>query len=369
MQLSRPYIAVLGVVAVLGAAWMFVLRPHNNSASTAASTPAAPGVTGLARDVAKARGAVATSQANAASLASKSAAASSASGAPASTAAAGGAPAPTTASKPVVVHLSKGSSPGTPTATPAATHPAAVSPSVQVASDLKLGKVVVILFWDPRAANDQAVMRQLGDVSRQGGKVVVMTAQPSQVASFGTVTTGVQVTETPTVLVINHQGQANVLTDLVDADTINQAVSDAQRGAGAVQTPTFSAWTPSSSRAAYIDRADNLCRAIDKSNKSDATLAQQITNFQAVTQLAISQINQVRAVPAPAADQVVLDRWFGLVDRSVNEIGGAVSAASAHQFPKARSLFFAAQTDLDRGGQGLANYGLAACFPQQSLTS
>jgi cytoskeletal protein RodZ len=112
-QLSRPYQIALGAVVVLGLIWAVALRAHGSNpsepapTSPAASTPApastaksassatsaaaeakaaaaptpiyhgaAPGVEGLTRAIAKAHGAVATSQQNAQQLQSKSAEAS-----------------------------------------------------------------------------------------------------------------------------------------------------------------------------------------------------------------------------------------------------------------------------------------------------
>ncbi len=97
-QLSRPYQIALGAVAVLGLVWVMALRGHAANPSepaptappapsstakavaeakaAAAPTPvyhgAAPGVEGLTRAIAKAHGAVATSQQNAAQLKRKS---------------------------------------------------------------------------------------------------------------------------------------------------------------------------------------------------------------------------------------------------------------------------------------------------------
>jgi hypothetical protein len=372
MQLSRPYIILLGVVAVLGAAWMFVLRPHSSTPTPApapAATPAPhaslPGVNGLAHAVAKARGAVTLSQQNASQLAAKSAAASSSSASTAGTAAspasAGNSPSgrsvqPSPASKPL---------------TPAAGTQAAAPTdrSTEVTGPLQQGKVVVILFWDSRSADDQAVMHQLNDVSRANGKVVVLQATPSQVATFGAVTRGVQVLETPTTMVIDRRGRATTLTGLTDATAIQQAISDAQRGAGAVQTPLLTSWSARSSRSQYIGRANNLCRKLLKGGSGSGTLQQQITSFHQLVQAQVAQVAQVHSIPEPTADRVILARWFGGLDRSLHEVDGAVSAAAARNFTSARSLLFAGQADYDRASQGLADYGLTACFAPESRNS
>lgn len=332
MQLSRPYMFVLGAVVVLAAAWLLVLHPHGQSGT--ASSPAAPGVTGLAHDVAKARGAVALSGHNAAALAEKSAAASTSK----SSAAAGGTAAPAAtssaphASRPGTFPAVKGPSPA---ARPQRSHAAPVSDSARVTQALTQHKVVVLLVWDPRGADDQAVLHQLHGISRADRGVVVLTAQPSEVASFGAVTKNVQIFETPTTLIIDPHGQATAITGLTDATAIEQAISDARRGgAGQAQAPTFTAWQPHTSRSAYIGRANGLCTTqVTRSGSSSAV------------------VTRLRALPAPAADRAALDRYYASVQRAISESGAK------------------AATDFDYGAQGLADYGLSGCFAPESRTS
>ena len=56
----------------------------------------------------------------------------------------------------------------------------------------------------------------------------VQEASASQVASFGSITRGVQVYATPTMLVINKHGQTIVLTGVQDAFSIEQAIDEAR---------------------------------------------------------------------------------------------------------------------------------------------
>ena len=59
-------------------------------------------------------------------------------------------------------------------------------------------------------------------------KVSVQAAPASAVASYGSITRGVQVYATPTILVINKQGKAIVLTGLQDTYAIAQAIGEAR---------------------------------------------------------------------------------------------------------------------------------------------
>lgn len=115
--------------------------------------------------------------------------------------------------------------------TPAPTKPApakSLSAEAQVESQLKAGKTVLILFWNPHGAEDVAVRGELPAVQRRlGGKIAVRYAAASQVGEYGAVTHAVQVNQTPTLVIVNPHGQATVITGLTDAFAIEQAVREA----------------------------------------------------------------------------------------------------------------------------------------------
>jgi hypothetical protein len=263
-QLSRPYQIALVALALLVLVWFAALRGHTSSsgagsgsspaASSAPATPsasaqakaagapthvyhgAAPGVEGLTRAIDKAHGAVAQSQREARRVetAEPSAPSSSASStaAPATDAAAShstathaaaGDAATRTATHAVTVHAH-----GSP---PAAKHTAA-APNMQapVEHELHQGKTVLILFWNSHGSEDVAVHDALPAVQRAlGGRIAVHYATAKQVGVFGTITHAVQVTQTPTLLIVNPRGHTTVLTGLNDAFAIQQAVSEAHR--------------------------------------------------------------------------------------------------------------------------------------------
>jgi hypothetical protein len=300
-QLSRPFQIALVAVCLLAAVWLFALQGHSTStsgsgSSTAASASApaaskptgsvaahsasssvntspaaearaaaapthiyhgsAPGVEGLTRDIAKAHQAVATSQQNAQRLEQKSAqasneaaaqssgtttpathtgsATSSAAQAPASTSTAPAAHA-TVKQQPIKAQAGAGRTPAR---------------QALVERALDEGKVAVILFWNPKGADDVAVSNELKlleavhhlirpvarvpqvrrALERSGlelqKKFAAFEASAGQVASFGSITRGVQVYETPTIFIINKRGQTMVLTGLQDAYSIEQAIDE-----------------------------------------------------------------------------------------------------------------------------------------------
>jgi hypothetical protein len=114
-------------------------------------------------------------------------------------------------------------------ASPAAT-PSNSTPTMQavVASELKQGKVVLVLFWNPHSSDDVAVEGQVKAVAHTLGRHVAMhTAYASQVNSFGSITREIQVYQTPTLMIVDPHGQVTTLTGYTDAYAIEQAIAEA----------------------------------------------------------------------------------------------------------------------------------------------
>lgn len=253
-HVSRPFQVGLATVAVLAAVWLVALRGHSTPGGSTpsggqqtpqASAPAplsstpysgsAPGVAGLTRAIEKARGAVAQSERNAHQLQQKSDQASSASTTK------GSSPTPvqrsgagaSSASKATTSHAT-----ATKTHTPTVTHRKPKLPvsrttparQPQVEAQLKAGKTVAILFWNPHAGVDQVVRSELEAAQRAfHGKVAVELAQATEVGAFGSFTRAVQVLQTPTILLVNPRGQTSSLTGLTDAFSLQQAIREARR--------------------------------------------------------------------------------------------------------------------------------------------
>jgi hypothetical protein len=280
-QLSRPFQIVLAATVLFAVVWFVALSPHGQSssstpvASTPVSTPAptsqspvagastkiyhgaAPGVEGLTRDIHRAHGNVAAAQSQAQKAASASAE-SSGKGAgvvSASTtvtkskpAGASGSAAQTSKSTTTVVHPKHASVPagtvtkssvtvtgakrvpgGSVTVTKTAVH-AAPAQQVAVEKQLKQGKVVLVLFWNPKGSDDVAVHKELAAVEKKlGGKIAVHYALTDQVASFGSITKAIQVYQTPTILMVNGKGLTTTLTGFTDAFAIEQTIKEARQ--------------------------------------------------------------------------------------------------------------------------------------------
>jgi hypothetical protein len=227
-KISLPFRIVLVVALVFAVLWFLVLRPKPVTGGEPAAT--APGVTGLANDVAKANKAVDASNAAAA----RSEGAANAVGGSSTTAAAkpsdaSAKPAATTATaKPA-----KAAKPAKPAAAPAkpakpglAADAAPGDPSRPLLASVDAGKVVVVLFWNENAPDDRATRRALRAIDLHGGKVVASAVPIGDVGRYEAITRGAQVLDSPTVLVIGAGGKARAITGYTQAGEIDQAVSD-----------------------------------------------------------------------------------------------------------------------------------------------
>jgi len=257
-HISRPFQIALAAIVLFAAVWFVALRGHSSgtessgsgassSAPATASQPSsgssagsagsgssggsgsstspsstyhgsAPGVAGLTRAIAKARGAVAQQQ-------KSDHASTTATPAPTHTTTA---PAVTSPAKAAPTSAAK-----THAAAPAAkTHVKSGVPAMQlqVEGQLKHGKTVAILFWNPQGSVDAVVHRELqAAASKFAGKLAVHNARSGQVGSFGTFTRAVQVYSTPTILLINTRGLTSSVTGLTDVFSIEQAVAEVKR--------------------------------------------------------------------------------------------------------------------------------------------
>lgn len=194
-------IALAGTI-VLAALWLVALRPK---APEVADTPAAP-VTA----VAKAEDAAAAADAANAELSSV------ANGG-------GAAAAPATAATPAASGA-KPSAIGATDVKPAGKREAAV------VRDIRAGKVVVLLFWNPKGADDVATRGAVRGINRHGGKVAVHVVPISRVGQFESITRGVTVNQSPTTLVIDKRRRSRAIVGLSERGELNQAVNDALAG-------------------------------------------------------------------------------------------------------------------------------------------
>jgi len=112
---------------------------------------------------------------------------------------------------------------------PAATPKATSSPAA-VSTAMANGKVVVLLFWNQQASDDRSVRAELAHVSSHGGRVLIVAAPVRQVSLFSDSTRGVQVLQSPTIIVVDRRHRARTLVGYTDRAEIGQAVDGALAG-------------------------------------------------------------------------------------------------------------------------------------------
>jgi len=207
-QISPPIRILLVCAVAFMAAWMTVLKPKpvtaEPDASASAQTATAQSAAG--KFVQRAQAAKTTAEAAAAKAAGEDTAAGTTTGA----ASAAKTPASQAAAKPA--------KPAKPAGLPA-----------RVRTALAADKVVVLLFWSPRAADDRAVHAELARVDRHAGKVVVDASPVARIARFQRITRGADVAQSPTVVVVGRDRKVETLVGYVDHVSIDQLVTDALR--------------------------------------------------------------------------------------------------------------------------------------------
>ena len=115
-----------------------------------------------------------------------------------------------------------------PAAKPAVKHTVpAQQRQTAIENGLNHHKVLAILFFNPAAADDRAVKHELDEIPARGGKVVKLAVPLSELTRYPVITNQVQVTESPTLVLIDGQRKADLLTGYLDQLELSQRVSDA----------------------------------------------------------------------------------------------------------------------------------------------
>jgi hypothetical protein len=130
--------------------------------------------------------------------------------------------------------------PAAPAATKGAGATSSTTPVVKsIEGQLAANKIVLVLFWDPRASTDQFVQRELASAARMfGGGVAVYRALANQVTDFGTFTQKALVTETPTILMITPSKQETAYAGYNTSSAIAQSVEEAGGKRSAAPPPS-----------------------------------------------------------------------------------------------------------------------------------
>ena len=232
-QISPPIRILLVCAVAFLAAWMLFLRPSSDAGTPAAETPAttAPPVEAggekadslAGKAVEKANEATAAQDARAEELAGGAGE----TAAPPQAAATAPAPATTT----------------TKTGAPAKAELPSRDELRSVPADVRRAfvkrQIVVLGVVSPKGTDDRLVRKSLGKVDKLHGRVFVKTVPVKRIARYGSITRGTDLSQTPSVVVVDFGFKATTLAGWVDAPTVDQAVIDAIRGSGTLYPDAY----------------------------------------------------------------------------------------------------------------------------------
>jgi hypothetical protein len=215
-QVSRPLQVLLLLVIAFGAVWFIALRPKAAEeepppdpapAAQPADAGGAPATSAPGRVVEKAREADRTSQERRRRSEATADAQESAPSAPVPDAAAPP-PAPGVPSEPKQIG-GVDTLPG---------------PARAALSD---GKVLVLLFWNPRSADDRAVRAAVRGLGNWSGNVTVVSEPVRRLSRYEAISRSVPIVSSPTIVVVDGRRRARTITGFVDEVAVQEAVLDA----------------------------------------------------------------------------------------------------------------------------------------------
>ena len=94
---------------------------------------------------------------------------------------------------------------------------------------IRADKILVVMFSNGKSYDDKAVEKELTKINRWDGRVYVHTAPLEKISKYGRIARGVNVEQSPTVVVADRSLKAETLVGYVDRGRIDQAVLDARR--------------------------------------------------------------------------------------------------------------------------------------------
>ena len=194
-HVSRPLLIALAAVAAFLVLWLVALRPHASSTSSPAAAKPLVSAQPAPKPAALQTAPRAVPRAK---------------------------PAHRPKVDPALVHPA---SPARPAAVRSPATPATRLGAVQRA--MASGHVLALLFYNPAAADDQAVKQELASVPAHGGKVFKVEIPLSEGSSYAALTNQVPVNISPTLVIIDRQRHANEIVGFADSFEIDQRLSDA----------------------------------------------------------------------------------------------------------------------------------------------
>ena len=119
----------------------------------------------------------------------------------------------------------------TPTTKPPKPKEPAIQPGqglpADVAKALDRRQVVVLFFYEPAGADDQATRAAVRAVRSAGGRVRLFSDTVAHISNYRRAVGGLGISQTPAMVVIDKHRNARLFEGFLDAGTIRQSVRDA----------------------------------------------------------------------------------------------------------------------------------------------
>ena len=292
-QISPPMRIALVAAIVFAAAYMLVLKPKDEAAAPAPAP--APAVQAGGPEANTALG-QAVEQANEAANASEAANA------------ARGAESTTGETKTQNPPATTQSSPGT-------QKPAAPADKA-VAEDLKDlpgwlaqsmdKRVVAVLFTNAESADDRRTSKALQQAYDYDGEVVTRVVNVKKISDYQAIAEGVDVSQSPTLMVIAKDRSAEVLTGFSSRNTISQAIIDARL---VTDNPLDS--------VPFLQKVQAECRALDNQGTIGVTegstpggTRQNVAALVTAMEGSLATLRKAKAPAAYAAEKGLVTRWI-----------------------------------------------------------
>jgi hypothetical protein len=229
-QISPPIRILLVCAVAFMAAWMLFLRPKDDAGTPAAATPTAPS----SRPV-DAGGAQADSLAGKA--VEKANEATAAQDARAEELAGGAGETAATPAAPTTNAVT--TSTGAPTRVTLPSKEELASVPAPVRRAILARQIVVLGVLSKDGIDDRKVRKSLKGVDTLHGRVFVHTVPVERISRYGAITRGADVSQTPSVVIVDFSLKAATLAGWVDTATIDQGVIDAIRFSGRLYTDPY----------------------------------------------------------------------------------------------------------------------------------
>jgi hypothetical protein len=260
-QISPPIRIFLAIAIAFLVAWMTVLKPKSEDVSTQPITTGnvatgKPAESTPGKMAEKAKGVVTDANNK------QSAAMGEATGSQ-----------PATATKPAT---GTATAPGKAAVTPAGGDLAGVP--APVAKAIREQKVLVIGFFSAKSSDDRDVRKEMMKIDRWNGRVFVTAAPIEKISRWGRIARGVDVQQSPTIVVVGADLKATPLVGYVDTRTIEQAVVDTMRNTTGIFT------------SGYLRSVNHAC-----ARASQALFANPVPNDLAEAPALLTRENKVRA--------------------------------------------------------------------------